>query len=137
MLHDLMGRLGNERDHLAADSGVGSVSVPPPGPVRRDVAWASRPARRFPDLPDADAWAGLTRREEQVLRLVAEGLTNAQIGERLFVTEATVKSHVKSMMRKLGVATRSEAGAAYYHGTDRAFVLQAMDRPRGQKSHSF
>jgi DNA-binding CsgD family transcriptional regulator len=136
MLHDLMGRLGNEQDHLAVDPGVGSVSAPPAGGhswppadlVRRDVAWASRPVRRLPDPPDTDAWrAGLTRREEQVLRLVAEGLTNAQIGERLFVTEATVKSHVKSLMRKLGVATRSEAGAAYHRGTDRALVLAGID----------
>jgi DNA-binding NarL/FixJ family response regulator len=73
------------------------------------------PSGAFPVAPTPlDAWSEeLTRREAQVLRLVAEGLTNAQIGERLFVAEGTVKTHVKNLMRKLGAATRAEAGAAY------------------------
>jgi DNA-binding NarL/FixJ family response regulator len=73
------------------------------------------PASAPPAPPDA--WhEELTRREEQVLRLVAEGLSNAAIGERLFVAEGTVKTHVKSLMRKLGVATRAQAAAAYHRG---------------------
>ena len=56
--------------------------------------------------------AGLTTREVEVLELVAQGLRNAEIGERLFVSEKTVGHHVSAILRKLDVRTRSEAGAA-------------------------
>ncbi|MEZ2391945.1 LuxR C-terminal-related transcriptional regulator [bacterium RCC_150] len=55
----------------------------------------------------------LTRREEQVLELLSRGLTNGQIGDRLYITEATAKVHVKNVLRKLGVANRTEAAALY------------------------
>jgi len=55
--------------------------------------------------------AGLTAREVEVLELVAQGLRNAEIGERLFVSEKTVGHHVSAILRKLEVRTRSEAGA--------------------------
>ncbi|MFI2489363.1 ATP-binding protein [Promicromonospora kroppenstedtii] len=51
----------------------------------------------------------LTARERQVLALVAEGLTNGQIAERLFISAKTVSVHVSAILRKLGVATRTEA----------------------------
>lgn len=51
----------------------------------------------------------LTAREEQVLRLIAEGCTNRQIGERLFISTKTASVHVSAILRKLGVATRTEA----------------------------
>lgn len=52
---------------------------------------------------------GLTAREVEVLRLLAQGLTSAQIAERLTVTPLTVNSHVRSIYSKLGVTTRSAA----------------------------
>src|SRR5262245_47457658 len=55
--------------------------------------------------------AGLTAREVEVLELVAQGLRNADIAERLFLSEKTVGHHVSAILRKLGVRTRGEAGA--------------------------
>jgi DNA-binding CsgD family transcriptional regulator/tetratricopeptide (TPR) repeat protein len=55
--------------------------------------------------------AGLTTREVEVLGLVAEGLRNADIAQRLFLSEKTVGHHVSSILRKLGVRTRGEASA--------------------------
>jgi DNA-binding NarL/FixJ family response regulator len=59
----------------------------------------------------------LTEREHDVLRLMARGATNAEIGAALFVAEATVKSHVGSIFTKLGVRDRAAAIVfAYDHG---------------------
>jgi ATP/maltotriose-dependent transcriptional regulator MalT len=51
----------------------------------------------------------LTRREEEVLGLIAAGLTNKEIAQRLFLAEVTVKAHVRHILRKLGVRSRTEA----------------------------
>jgi DNA-binding NarL/FixJ family response regulator len=53
--------------------------------------------------------AGITERELEALRLVAEGLSNAQIARRLWVTEQTIKFHLSNVYRKLGVSNRTEA----------------------------
>jgi DNA-binding NarL/FixJ family response regulator len=55
--------------------------------------------------------AGLTARELEVLALIADGLRNAQIAERLVVSERTVDHHVSAVLRKLDVSSRGEAGA--------------------------
>lgn len=56
-------------------------------------------------------WASLTPAEEQIVKLVAEGLTNPQIAERLFITRNTAKVHLQHVFAKLGVATRAELAA--------------------------
>jgi DNA-binding NarL/FixJ family response regulator len=69
---------------------------------------ASLDAGPSPDL------ACLTERELEILRLIAGGLSNAEIADRLFLGESTVKTHVSSVLRKLGVRDRVQAVIAAY-----------------------
>jgi DNA-binding CsgD family transcriptional regulator/tetratricopeptide (TPR) repeat protein len=62
-------------------------------------------------VPDEFARLGLTAREREVLGLVADGYSNGQIAERLFITRKTASVHVSNILAKLGVATRVEAAA--------------------------
>jgi len=70
------------------------------------VAYAQR-ARGERKRPSS-GWAGLTPTELEVVRLAAEGLTNPEIGARMFITRGTVKVHLSHIFAKLGVSTRAE-----------------------------
>ncbi|MGD9960767.1 response regulator [Nocardioides sp.] len=59
--------------------------------------------------PEAAELSGLTDREREILELIAEGMTNRQIGERLFLAEKTVKNYVSSLLAKLGLERRTQA----------------------------
>ncbi|PUA81619.1 MadR family response regulator transcription factor [Nocardioides currus] len=61
------------------------------------------------NAPDPEESQQLTSREREVLRLLARGLSNRDIGEKLYISETTAKFHVGNILRKLGVSRRAEA----------------------------
>jgi DNA-binding NarL/FixJ family response regulator len=71
----------------------------------RSTATATDPAERFDFLPEADI---LTPREAEVLQLLQEGLTNAQIANHLTIGLETVRTHARNIYRKLGISTRRD-----------------------------
>ncbi|MBJ7337553.1 LuxR C-terminal-related transcriptional regulator [Mycolicibacterium sp.] len=72
------------------------------------------------------AFGDLTSRESEVLHALATGKTNAQIATALFVTEGTVKSHVKHVLRKLGATNRTEAVAKYHRAQSAPLPFSAQ-----------
>jgi DNA-binding NarL/FixJ family response regulator len=74
-----------------------------------------------------DALPGLTEREREILALIGEGLTNRQIGRRLFLAEKTVKNHISRLLAKLGVERRVQAAV---------IATQVRNRPRAD-GHRF
>jgi ATP/maltotriose-dependent transcriptional regulator MalT len=76
-------------------------------PLQRAVAETISSARLAPSATGGDG--GLTAREGEILALVAEGLTNRDIGKRLFISDKTVSVHLSNLMAKLNVSSRTEA----------------------------
>ena len=105
-----------ERESAVADARVALARLDLIG-ARREADAAVALLRRLgvrARRARAPAAADLTRREAEVLELLADGLTNREIGERLFITRRTVEHHVASILGKTGLARRAEV-AAFRH----------------------
>ena len=87
--------------HVVAKELIGSLT--------RIVQGQSGTSARSPEADPADALADLTPREREILRHIAAGQSNKVIARELDITDGTVKLHVKSILRKLGVHSRVEA----------------------------
>ncbi|MFI1732247.1 response regulator [Streptomyces acidicola] len=74
--------------------------------------------------PEPDGLPGLTAREREILALIGEGLTNRQIGGRLYLAEKTVKNHISRLLAKLGVERRIQAAV---------IATQAQERLRRER----
>jgi DNA-binding NarL/FixJ family response regulator len=77
-------------------------------------------ARLREQAATSDPLQGLTEQERKVLELIGEGLTNRQIGERMFLAEKTVKNYVSSLLAKLGMERRTQAAAFVTRLNDQA-----------------
>jgi DNA-binding NarL/FixJ family response regulator len=86
----------------------GRTSLAPSLVDRLVQEYATRHVSPAPEL------SRLTERELDVLRAIAGGLSNVEIGSRLFVSEGTVKTHVAAILRKLGLRDRTQAAVAAY-----------------------
>ncbi|WP_127530901.1 response regulator [Paenibacillus kobensis] len=100
----------------------GQVELHPDAAGRLMSLLAAPEAAAKPDAQDpASRLSDLTRRELEVLRLIASGMSNKEIGDSLTITEKTVKTHVSHVLDKLGFADRTQAAIfAVKHGLDQA-----------------
>jgi DNA-binding NarL/FixJ family response regulator len=107
---------------------VGAVRTIASGRSLLDPEAASRVMQRMRDQAQRnDPLSGLTEQERRILELIGEGLTNRQIGERLFLAEKTVKNYVSALFAKLGMERRAQAAA---------YAARIFDEPDGGHPHS-
>ncbi len=76
-----------------------------------DPSLTGKVLERLRAKPEEDELAGLSDQERKILDLIAEGYTNRQIAETIFLAEKTVKNYVSNLLAKLGMSRRSEAAA--------------------------
>jgi two-component system, NarL family, response regulator DevR len=76
-----------------------------------DPAVTARVLDRLRRRGEDDELAGLTAQEKRLLDLIAQGLTNRQIGEQMFLAEKTIKNYVSNLLSKLGMSRRTEVAA--------------------------
>jgi DNA-binding NarL/FixJ family response regulator len=105
---------------------VGAIRTIASGQSLLDPQAAATVMRRIRDQATAtDPLAALTDQERRILALIGEGLTNRQIGDRLFLAEKTVKNYVSALFAKLGMQRRAQAAAYAAH----VFDQQKARRP--------
>jgi DNA-binding CsgD family transcriptional regulator len=92
---------------------------------------SDQPALNAPWHSRSEVVSDLTRREYEVLQLMAKGATNREIATTIFRSEETVKTHVKRILQKFGVANRGQAVAMYLESLDRRAGLSGDPRRAG------
>ena len=108
----LAGAAGYVLKQIGGNDLVDGVRRVAAGQSLLDPALTARVLERVRKGPEAnEELAKLTDQERKILALIAEGLTNRQIGERLFLAEKTVKNYVTSVLAKLGMQRRTQAAA--------------------------
>ena len=106
----MAGASGYVLKEIAGQDLIGAVRQVAAGNSLIDPALTARVLERVRNGPStAPELAGLTEQELKLLALIAEGLTNRQIGERMFLAEKTVKNYVSSILSKLGLERRTQA----------------------------
>ena len=106
----MAGAAGYVLKEITGQDLVGAVHQVAAGNSLIDPALTARVLDRVRNGPGtAPELAGLTEQELKLLALIAEGLTNRQIGERMFLAEKTVKNYVSSILAKLGLERRTQA----------------------------
>jgi DNA-binding NarL/FixJ family response regulator len=106
----MAGAAGYVLKEITGQDLVGAVHQVAAGNSLIDPALTARVLDRVRNGPGtAPELAGLTEQELKLLGLIAEGLTNRQIGERMFLAEKTVKNYVSSILAKLGLERRTQA----------------------------
>jgi DNA-binding NarL/FixJ family response regulator len=93
---------------------AGGDALLAPGITRRLISEFAHLRPPAAEQAELESLSSLTKRENEVLRLVAEGLSNTEIAARLVVTEETVKTHVSRVLSKLGLRDRTQAVIAAY-----------------------
>jgi LuxR family maltose regulon positive regulatory protein len=86
-----------------------ALSRPAIAALRRASATSLLPALQRHESVDADALSALSRREREVFELLGRGMTNREIADALYISEVTVKVHVRHILKKLRVRSRTEA----------------------------
>jgi DNA-binding NarL/FixJ family response regulator len=89
---------------------AGGEALLSPGITRRVIERFAR----IPPPTHREEFEGLTERELDVLRLIARGLSNAEIGQELFISDTTVKTHITHILQKLGLRDRVQAVVLAY-----------------------
>ena len=88
-----------------------------------DPQLTGRLLERLRTKPETDELAGLSDQERRILDLIAEGYTNRQIADTIFLAEKTVKNYVSNLLAKLGMSRRTEAAA---------YAARLTERRRGE-----
>ncbi|MEO8899149.1 MAG: AAA family ATPase [Candidatus Dormibacter sp.] len=123
---ELRRRIAEVRSAASIPVSAGARAEPAGGPGQDEVVLSGVPA----------GWERATRAEREVVRHVVDGLSNREIGERLFVSARTVETHLSHVYAKLGVSSRVElTGVVMRNSTLRAELVESAPAPSTRQTH--
>ena len=123
----MAGAAGDVLKEIHGTDLIGAVRTVASGQSMLDPTAASKLMARMRDAATKrDPLDGLTGQERRILELIGEGLTNRQIGERMYLAEKTVKNYVSVLFQKLGMQRRTQAAA---------YAAHIFDHNEGEPTH--